>query len=180
MKNKLMLSVALLMSTSVVSYAASPTLEVKFRGAVSDVTCEPGLMDDGGVVANNIIDFDIITAATASAIDNGIITDTTKNFKIYAKDAGGTCTPTGANIWVDAQEQIPDVIKNAGSAKNIGVHLVDSSDREVIGKETNYTFNTGGPYTVDYKASLYHIGDSTNPVTVGTIIASASFTVAYY
>ncbi|MPS41552.1 hypothetical protein D8S93_23550 [Vibrio sp. VGrn 2] len=173
------LNILTLAFASVLSSAAfANTGTVNFYGSISDITCD-FTAEENGAQTNNV---DLGTWTVANVTGDAT---TAVDFALVGKDpaTGEACTTTGATdvdiTWLPATGAWDAFgLQNTGSAQGAAVKLMDKDGASfnTVNSTVTYSLATLTDGRLPFSAQIVKTAD---PVVAGTVVASASFTVAY-
>ncbi|EGQ9864753.1 type 1 fimbrial protein [Vibrio parahaemolyticus] len=150
---------------------------VNFIGSITDTTCDFTAEQDGAQT-NNV---DLGTWAVSKVMDGST---EVKSFSLVGKKEDGSVCEVGGGKSVDVS-WIPVTgswdaygLQNTGTAKGAAVKLMDKDDNAFSTVKTSVTYSdteaTDG--RLPFKAQIVKTGAN---VEAGTVLAAASFSVAY-
>ncbi|MPS41563.1 type 1 fimbrial protein [Vibrio sp. VGrn 2] len=173
------LNILTLAFASVLSSSAfANTGTVNFYGAISHATCE-FIAEENGAQTNNV---DLGTWTVANLVGN---TTAAVDFALVAKDpdTGEACTTTGATdvdiTWLPVTGAWDAFgLQNTGSAQGAAVKLMDKDGASfnTDNSTVTHSLTTLTDGRLPFSAQIVK---TAAPVVAGTVVASASFTVAY-
>ncbi|HHF3083333.1 fimbrial protein [Vibrio diabolicus] len=172
-------SLATIILASLLSSASvfANTGTVQFYGSISDVTCN-FTAEQNGAQTNNI-DLGTWTVTEVTSDSTDII-----DFALVGKsDTGEACDVSGKTqvdiSWIPSSGAWDAYgLQNTGTAQNAAVKLMDVNDAvfNTVNSDVTYDLSSYTDGRLPFKAQIVKTSDSVSP---GTVLSSASFAVAY-